>query len=540
MAEKLKFYRTRDFSGGINSLDAEHAIAGNEAVIALNVLVGNGYVESRNGLTLWNEHDTRTGGITMMCPMYMRDGSTKELFFSNDDDYFTLPSTTTTATSWTTISDYGTVVNNPFAVQYQNQLFLGTGITANTQSRWDGAGAITAVGTPADASGDLRFAEYHQGQNIAYLLGAGNVRDNVSHNDSILYYTLDVDDWSGGGTLGIGTSDGQKLTAVKSHSNILAYKNNSMYRLDIVYESNSGTHVMRVLERFQDIGAINHEVCQISVNDCISLSQRHGVRGSQQVQTQLGGSESRRLSTKIKPLLDTIDWDTAKTTARAIVWDEKYFISVPLGGSATNNAVFVGFLDSVTANGEIPWTLFNINAGSFAIFQDSNGLDRLMIGDSNEPKIYIWDKDALSDNQSNITTQYRTGRLDMGDLEVDEFQDIILSGLMTELTELKITVYVDGLSTSYLITKDQILNTPAYIWSHVIGSEIVGGTSTDATKPRWLAILSLPDSHRVGSEIQVEFSSVGQGYYWRVDYLSINEPINTNLYPEAHEVSEEG
>lgn len=532
----MKSYRLRDFSGGLNNLAAEHAILDSEAVIALNVVVGDGYVESRNGITLWNEDTSRSGGITMMCPMYMRDGSTKELFFANDDDYFTLSTTTTTGTSWTTISDYGTAVKNPFAYQYQNQLALGTGIDANESSRWDGDGAITTLTTPADSS-DLRFYEYHQGQNVAYLLGAGNVRDNASHNNSILYYTLDVDDWSGGGTLGIGTNDGQSLTAIKSHSNILAYKDNSMYRLDIVYESNAGTHVMRVLERFQDIGAINHEVCQISVNDCLSLSQRHGVRGSQQVQTQLGGSESRRLSTKIKPLLDTIDWNTAKTTARAIVWDEKYFISVPMGGSATNNAVFVGHLDSVTPTGEIPWTLFSINAGSFAIFQDTNGIERLMVGDSNNPRISFWDKDSYSDNQSDIVTQFRMKRQDMGDLEVDKFQDIILSGLMTELTEIFVTIYVDGVSTVYKIDKEQLLNPSAYIWSHVIGSEIIGGNTTDSTKPRWLAVLSLPDSLRVGSEIQIEISSRGKGYYWRLDYLSINEDINTNLYADNHFVS---
>jgi len=530
-----KSYRNRTFSGGINALDAEHAINDTEGVVALNVVVGNGYVETRNGLTLFNQDLTKTGGITSMTAAYFRDG-TKQLIFSNDDDYYSLDTDAAVDTAWGTVGDMGTAVNNPFGVMYQDYVAFGTGSTANTPSKWDNT-TFSAVGTPADASGDLRFMEYHQGSNIAYLLGAGNVRDNATHNNSILYYTTDVNDWSTGGTIGIGTNDGQSLTSVKSHSNILAYKDNSMYRLDIVYESNSGTNILRVLERFQDIGSVNHEVCQVALNDVLSLSQRHGVRGAGQVQTKLGGSGSRRLSTKIKPLLDKINWSVAKTRARGKVWQDKLYLAVPMNGSATNNAVFVGHLDGITDIGEIPWTLFSMNAGCFEIFQDENGVDQLLIGDSNSPKIYIFDPLALSDNQTNITTQFRTKKIDMGDLEIDEFGDIILAGQMTEITNIKVRVFVDGVEETFVITKDQILNGTGAIWSHVVGSEIVGGNSEDLQKPRWLAVLSLSDAQRAGSEIQIDVSSVGTGYFWRLDYMSINENLNYNLFADNHFVS---
>lgn len=533
---KEKLYRNRNFAFGLNSADAEHSLADPYATVALNVVVGQGFVETRNGLTLFNEDTTKYGGITMMCPAYFRDG-TKKLVFAHDDDYYSLAVDAATDDAWGTIGDMGTAVNNPFAVMYQDYVCFGTGSTSNVSKKWDGTD-FTSVGTPADASGDIRFAEYHQGSSIAYLLAGGNVRDNASHNNSILYYTISADDWStSGGTIGIGTNDGQALTAVKSHSDILAYKDNTMYRMDIVYESNSGTNVLRVLERFQDIGAVNHEVCQVALNDVISLSSRHGVRGAGQVSTKLGGSQSRRLSSKIKPLLDQINWAVAKTRARAIVWNDKYYLAVPMNGSPTNNAVFVGHLDAITDIGEIPWTLFSINAGCFAIFQDADGVERLMIGSSNAPKIYIFDPDALSDNQTNIPAHFRTKKIDMGDMEVDTFKDIILAGLMTELTEIKVKVLIDGIQEEFVITKDQIMNGTGAIWSHVVGSEIVGGNSEDLQKPRWLAILSLPDSQRTGSEIQIDISSVGKGYYWRLDYLSINENLNYNLFADNHFVS---
>jgi len=530
-------YKNRNFGFGLNNADAEHALQDPYSTVALNVVVGDGYVETRNGLTLFNQDLTKSGGITMMSPLYLRDGTTKQLIFANDDDYYSLTPSAAIDTAWGTVGDMGTAVPNPFATTYQNYTVFGTGTTANVTKKWDGT-TFSSVGTPADASGDIRFMEYHQASNVAYLLAGGNVRDNASHNNSMLYYTIAANDWSSsGGAISIGSNDGQSLTAVKSHSNILAYKDNSMYRLDVVYESNSGTNILRVLERFQDIGAINHEVCQVALNDVISLSQRHGIRGATQVQTRMGGSQSRRLDTKIKPLLDKINWNAAKTTARAVVWQDKYYLAVPMNGSATNNAVFVGHLNAVTDIGEIPWTLFSMNVGSFAIFQDANGIDRLLIGDANMPKIYIFDPDALSDNQANITAQFRTKRIDMGDLEVDTFKTIILSGQMNEITEIKVNVIVDGMSTQYAIKKEQLMYSSSSIWSHVVGSEIVGGNSETLQKPRWLAILSLPDSHRMGSEIQLDLSSTGKGFWWRLDYASINENLNYKLFADNHYVS---
>jgi len=531
-----KSYQNRDFGFGLNAFDAEHAMGDQYGVVHLNTVVGTGFVETRNGLTLFNEDNAKSGGITAMAAYYDRAGA-KRLAFAHDDDYYFLPNTAATDTAWTSYGDYGTAVNNPFIYQYQNGLAFGTGLAANGQKKAL-ATTLSAVTTQADTSSDIRFFEYHQGANVAYLLGGGNARDNATHNNSTGYYTTDIDDWSTGGTILVGGNDGQDLTAVKSHGNIMWYKESSAYRADIVYESNSGTNVMRILERFQDVGAINQEVCQVALNDIISLSQRHGFRGFGQVQTALGGSQSRRYSTKIKPLLDKVDWDTAKTTARSIVWNDKIFCAVPID-SSTNNAVFVGHLDLVTDIGEVPWTLFDIAVGSFEIFQNSNGIEKLFIGDANSPKIYIWDEKSLSDNQANISTRFRTKKLDLGDLEFDEQDNVILAGQMSEPTRIKATVFVDGISTDYYITSEQIVNSTDPIWSHIIGSEIVGGNSQDASRPRWLAVLPLPDSHRVGSEMQIEISSIGSGYYWKLDYLSINEGLNENLYPDNHFVDAE-
>lgn len=533
------FFATRDFSWGINSLDAEHLMDSRYGVIAKNVVVSNGFVETRPGLTLWNKDSTKSGGITMMREAYFRDG-TKQLIFANDDDYYHLPITAATDTAWSTIGDMGTAVNNPYAFMHKDVIAFGTGITANTPKKWDNT-TYSSVGTPADASGDLRFMRYHQGANIAYLLGAGNTRDDASHNNSILYYTTDPDDWSTGGTISIGTNDGQSLTGIASHSNIIAYKEFSKYILDIVFEesgSGAGTHVMRVLERLEG-GAVNHEVIQVALNDVLSLSRLpgEGVRGVVQVQTKTGGSESRRYSTKLGPYLKLINFKTVATRARSIIWDEKYFLSLPISGSATNNVTFIGHLNQLTDDGEIPWTVADFGVGDFAIYQNSDSEEILLISDADNPYIYKWDENALSDNQGNISAKFRTKRYDLGDIGIDTLKHVIISGQMSEPTELDVSVFVDGTEVTYRITKEQFINPTDKIWSHVIGSEVVGGNTTDSTRPRFLAVLQLPDSHRVGSETQFDFASSGSGMYWRLDYLSINEPVNIRRYGDKHNVS---
>ena len=523
---------------GLDNLDSEHALAEQYAVISKDVVVSPGKVESRNGTTLWNADATgRTGGITSMTPAYFR-GGTKQLIFSNDDDWFYLTNAATPTTAWTSIGDFGTTTTNPSSFFSRNAIIMGTGIEANTPKKWDGS-SWTNVTTPADASSDTRFFEYHQSKNIAYTFTAGNPRDNASHNNSILYYTTDLDNWGTGGTINVGTNDGQEITGIKSHGNLLVYKDNSKYKLDSVYESNSGTNILRVLERYQDGGAVNNEVIQVVLNDVIALSGRpgEGIRGFQQTQTQLGGSESRRFSTKLKPYLDLINWQVVKKTARSIVWDEKYFLALPISGSSTNNIVLVGHLDQVTDIGEIPWTVFDMNVGSFAIFQDSNSVEKLLIGDSELPKIYTWDPKSLTDNQTNISPQFRTKRFDLGDMGIDDLHTIVVAGQMSEPTELKCKVFADGKETVYVIKKEQLLNASEYIWSHVVGSEVVGGNKTSAAKPRYLAILSLPDSHRTSSEVQFDFSFSGQGMYFSVDYLGINVDYNLRKFADTHNVS---
>jgi hypothetical protein len=172
-----KFFKSRDFSFGMNSADAPHSMDARYGIVAKNMLTGLGYIETRNGFTLFNQDLTRSGGITMMTSAYFRDG-TKQLVFANDDDYFTLTPSAATTTAWGTVGDMGTAVTNPFGYMYKDYIVLGTGI-ANTPKKWDNT-TYDSVGTPASAACDLRFYEYHQGSNIAYLLGAGDTEDNAT------------------------------------------------------------------------------------------------------------------------------------------------------------------------------------------------------------------------------------------------------------------------------------------------------------------------------------------------------------------------
>jgi hypothetical protein len=538
----MAIYQNRNLGFGENYLDAEHQMHDSYGVIAKNVVVGNGYVQSRTGYELYSEDTTKTGGIPMMLPAYFRDGS-KKLVFANADHYYALDLLTHVVTdAWVDLGDYGTEVPNPFGYMKGNIVLFGTGYNGNTPKKWTGSGSISNITTPADTC-DLRFYEYFQGTNIALVIGGGTTRDNATKNTSTLYYAPSGDDWTtGGGYIPIGDGDGQNLTGFAQHSNLIAFKENSKYRLDSVYQESTSTYFLRVLEKYDDGGAINHECIVKALNDIVALSNRQGdgIRGFSQVQTKLGGSESKRYSTKITPLLDRINRKYGKYTIRSIVYNDKIYMAVPIGAT-TNNIVFVGHLNQTTELGEPAWTHFEMPAGSFAVVQDANNQEMFLMGDSNSSKIYKWSNNALSDNGSPITSQFRTKKIDMNNVDIDTNEVIVLAGEMTSLTKIKVTVFVDGRSTTYTIDKEQIYSTSSLLWSHVVGNEVVGHNSEAGgfKKNSFLAFLPLPDDMQDGREIQIDLYSSGVGYWWKLDTLMIGEEanINLNMFPENHWVT---
>jgi len=127
MASNL--YEITDFSGGLNVLDSEYFIASNQGRVMLNVDVKRGAVETTSGFDLWNHDSTKTGGIKMLIPYYMADG-TSQLVLANDDDYYYLENTAEADTTWSDIGDYGVAQDNPMGYVYDDKLVLGSGTPA--------------------------------------------------------------------------------------------------------------------------------------------------------------------------------------------------------------------------------------------------------------------------------------------------------------------------------------------------------------------------------------------------------------------------
>ena len=151
----MKYYKNRNFAFGANYLDAEHEMADPYLAIAKDVVVGNGYVEMRDGYSIynrWGDDNSKTGGIPMMREAYFRDG-TKQLVFANGDHYYQVTPNDDADTAWTDIGDYGTEVSNPFAFMHKDYIVFGTGI-ANTPKKYDGS-TMTDVTNPADTGSFL-------------------------------------------------------------------------------------------------------------------------------------------------------------------------------------------------------------------------------------------------------------------------------------------------------------------------------------------------------------------------------------------------
>ncbi len=170
---------------GLNVKDNALYIDDSEAQIATNIVVTDGAVEVRGGLELHSENTNVTGGIPMMTPYYKRDG-TEELIFANDNDYyFITPSNTT----WQHIGDYGTAADNPYAYQFKDTIYFGTGLLGNTSYQYN-SNAVSVTDTTIafnDANPDTitdsnnGFGDF-EGLSVVTISGSG-------FNDSVVKVT---------------------------------------------------------------------------------------------------------------------------------------------------------------------------------------------------------------------------------------------------------------------------------------------------------------------------------------------------------------
>ncbi len=540
MAQSGNVVIVQDFRG-VNVKDQPFAIADSEAQVAHNVIVRDLGVEIRGGYELFAEDAARQGGVTMLEPFYPRNQQ-DQLVFANDGEYFYITASNQT---WQSIGSMGpTPTLNPTALQYDNLLIFGTGEVGNPTKKWDGA-LFTDVTTPPDANADVRFFAKYQGQDIDYICAAGLGLDNPLNNSTTLYFTDDPDNWASAaaGFLLLGKSDGQEITGLANQNQLVAYKEKSKYYLSSFYEQNTGTFTLLVNGEDNSSGSPNHE-CLLEVDgDIFSFTQKgKSIEGFGLEGTASGLARPQQYATFINPIIDSANWrKEIITSLRSVKYDRFTLFSVPYLGSQTNNLTLWGDLDTPTRNGQPSWTTSNLRAGDLTLFEDENGQDDLYFGDALSPRIYKYTPRIYTDNGFEYTRIWRSKKWSLYSRpDWENMYTVIISGLIRTITELTLTVVIQGKVQKYIIDKEQIIegSNPGggggFIGNLYIGGEYTGGNSVESDRYRFLACAAIPNALRYCNSVEVELRNSGKGQFWRMDYLSLNEEVNWENIPAKH------
>jgi hypothetical protein len=132
------------------------------------------------------------------------------------------------------------------------------------------------------------------------------------------------------------------------------------------------------------------------------------------------------------------------------VWNDKYYIAVPIDGATNNNAVFVYSRRAAQSSGG-GWTIYDgMNPSCFAQV-DFSGVRRLYFGEASaDTKVYLFRSDSSSeevtnDNGTAITYTEESKRIDFGQPQLDKsFSEIELEVIEQDSGEVKIEAQIDG------------------------------------------------------------------------------------------------
>ena len=135
-----------------------------------------------------------------------------------------------------------------------------------------------------------------------------------------------------------GDSDNVERLYAFNDQTVVVFKTTSIYAGSNLVEPWGSNAVLDQVT--SEYGLVGPRSVANTGSDLWFLSQRGVVSLRQTEQNKLQGV-SLPASYPIQPLIDRIDWNTAKVSASAAYWRNRYYLSVPLDGSQQNNAVLV-------------------------------------------------------------------------------------------------------------------------------------------------------------------------------------------------------
>lgn len=309
--------------------------------------------------------------------------------------------------------------NNPSPAVY-----LHNGV--NNMIRYDGT---TLVSPPLGQK--AKFGIFYNGYHIV----SGNPLDPTA-----LYISApntngsntQVFTGSGAATVWIGRDDGQSITGLtKFQDTLVIFKERSIYSMTF---DSSGVPVIKLVNN--SIGCVEHRTIDNVDNDVFFLD-RNGVHVLGNEPNFFDTIRVNELSIRIKPTLDTIS--TANySRCSALYSNYRYYLSIPAGGTSTNNRVLV--YDKRYQAWEI-WD--TITASTWTEYYDSTNTRHLYWGDDNSGRAHEITTN-FSDNNTAINGYWYSKEHDLGDGSITKqfiWVDFFFRQLVGQVT---LTAIIDG------------------------------------------------------------------------------------------------
>jgi hypothetical protein len=263
----------------------------------------------------------------------------------------------------------------------------------------------------------------------------------------------------------INAGDGDKVTGFSKFQNVLViFKERSTFQL--TFDSSGNPSVTQITAAR---GAVSHKSIDTVDNDVFFLS-RDGFYVLGNEPNYYSAIRTNELSVRVKPIIDTIT-ENNLSKCSAVYYQNKYYASIPTGGTSTNNKTLV------YDKRYLAWSVLNhITANSWIDYIDSSNIRHFYFADDTTPYIYEINT-GYNSNGTAINSYWTSKSFDAGKYDIyKRWVDITLLFRQVVGT-VTITIYTDSDSTAAVtVNLASTTDTTGSLGRALMGNQIMGGT----------------------------------------------------------------
>jgi hypothetical protein len=405
------------------------------------VVVGATFMSGPSGTMNWTPARSYSYRVTGLSPIGETLGSIAASVVSGPQD----PTKTVTKLAWTALSAAsGDLIGYQIYGRDPGQETFMAKVGSDTTSFVDDGSVNPSLLTqpPTANTTDGPVAKYILRHSDKIVLGG------IQNEPSRVIFSggganADKFHWSfGGGFVDISKDDGDQIKGLASFQDkVIVFKERSIWQLTFstLNISDTSSIVLPIVKSITNShGCIAHRTIVPVENDLFFLS-RNGVYVIGNEPNIIGDIlRTNELSAKIRPTVASFNV-TQLGNATAIYWNYKYILSYPASGMGANTNMITYDRERTAWMG--PW---NVGANGFETYYDSNSIERLVYGDTQDNYITEMSDSYRDDKGSTISTFLRTKKEDFKDWSLFKTIQDIFFNFRNVLGNVAVNVRLEG------------------------------------------------------------------------------------------------